>query len=124
MFSVAPKLVVAENSSPVPGAMERIANLRDRHGQISKSVELYEDKVTKQISRLERMNKGSAYGSDEEQERGSSMENVVDRKAVGNAVIGEALRVEEQEIRELEMRKRALQERVAGMEKDLGGLLE
>ena len=110
-------------SSPVPDAMERIANLRDRHGQISKSIDLYEDKVTKQISKLERVNKGSAYGSDEEQDRGNSMKNVADPKAVGNLVIGEALRLEEQEIRELEMRKRALQERVAGMEKDLGGLL-
>lgn len=112
----------AHTISPVVGAAEKIASLRSRYKQIVESMALYEEKVSKQQSLLERMNKRSDFGflsQDEEDD----YEEGDGHQVAEPAVTEEDLSMEEQEIRELELKKRLLEERVAGMEKDLGGLL-
>ena len=106
---------------PVQGAAEKIASIRNRYKQTCESIAHYEEKVLKQQARLDRMNKGSGYGrgyqDDDENE-----EN--DAKLTSEPAYTEYdMQVEEQEILELETKKKALEYRVAGMEKDLGGLL-
>lgn len=109
----------ADIVSPVAGATEKIASLRNRYRQIGESVAVYEEKVAKQQLKLERINKSSEFGSESQEEEDDYKEGGV-RPA---AVTEEDLRIEEQEIKELELKKRTLEERVADMEKDLGGLL-
>ena len=82
----------------------------------------YEEKVAKQQSRLERMNRGSDIDSDHADEN-DDQNNAPATSTTEVTISEEDLRFEEQEIQELELKKRVLEERVAGMEKDLGGLL-
>ncbi|OBT61750.1 hypothetical protein VE03_09169 [Pseudogymnoascus sp. 23342-1-I1] len=105
------------------GARERIALLRSRYARIRTSLEHYEGKVGRQARELERMNRqggewdGDGLEEDKEgveEERGEEDDDVV---------TDELLRLEEEEILELERKKRELEERVSGMERDLGGLL-
>jgi DASH complex subunit Spc34 len=111
----------AKMISPVAGATEKIASLRNRYRQIGESVALHGEKVSKQQSKLERMNKSSDFSQsqDEEEDYGKGGAH----QAAEPTVTEEDLRLEEQEIKELELKKRTLEERVTGMEKDLGGLL-
>lgn len=102
---------------PVPGASEKIASLRSRHRQISHSIAHYEEKVLKQQAKLDRINKVSDYGQQD-----GDMEPSFDQAQEPTYTEAD-LNAEEQEIRELEQRKKTLEDRVAGMEKDLGGLL-
>lgn len=55
--------------------------------------------------------------------RASSDVEAGDGKPSEMPITAEQLEREEQEIRELERKKRTLEERVSGMERDLGGLL-
>lgn len=103
----------------VPGAATRVADLRARHEQISTSIQHYEGKVTKQQSSLHQLHGGS--GEDEFPENTQE-----DFAAVASAtmytVTDDDLNAEEMAIKELELRKKGLEERVAGMQRDLGGL--
>ena len=103
---------------PVTGAAEKIASLRSRHRQVSESVAEYEQRVVKQQSKLDRVNRGGSFDVGDEGEDGQASQG-----ELGVTVTDGDLRLEEQEIRDLEAKKRALEERVAGMEKDLGGLM-
>lgn len=104
------------------GARERIAQLRSRYARIQTSLQHYEQKVVKQTRELERMNRQGDWDGDspdeevvdEEEEEGDAEEGVI---------TDELLRQEEEEILELERKKRELEERVSGMERDLGGLM-
>ena len=103
------------------GATEKITSLRNRYRHIAESIAIYEEKVLKQQSKLERMNKSSDLGSqpqDNDSDYDEGMQQVFEP-----GMTEEDLRLEEQEIKELELKKRALEERVTGIEKDLGGLL-
>jgi hypothetical protein len=103
------------------GARERIAQLRARYARIQTSLQHYEMKVGKQTRELERMNR---QGGDWD---GGGLDKEVAGEEEGDAddavVTDELLRMEEEEILELERKKRELEERVEGMERDLGGLL-
>jgi len=107
---------------PIPGAVERIQSLRIRHGQLKTSLAHYEAKVARQARELERMNRSDGWEGDSEDE---------DEDRVGTPgtpeedieVTDEDLRREEDEIGELERKKKELEDRVSGMERDLGGLL-
>lgn len=112
----------ADIVSPVAGAAEKIASLRNRYRQIGESIAIYEEKVAKQQLKLERMNKSSEFVSESQDEEDDDEDGGV-HPAAGATVTEEDLRIEEQEIKDLELKKRTLEERVAGMEKDLGGLL-
>lgn len=63
-------------------------------------------------------------GHDEDHNLGNEQTNVLAATHSEAATItDDELRAEEQAVRELDQKKRLLEERVASMEKDLGGLL-
>lgn len=83
---------------------------------------VYEAKVASQTTQLDRMNKNFDDGQhleDGEEHRMGLSESNYETAPVND----EELLAEEQAIRDLEQKKRALEERVASMEKDLNGLL-
>ncbi|PGH15286.1 hypothetical protein AJ80_05639 [Polytolypa hystricis UAMH7299] len=100
---------------PISGAPERIATLRHRNQEVTESIAQLEDTVAQQAAQLERMNR-SIYSHDY-----TSLDHTEPEPAV--QVTDEDIERELEEIRELERRKRTLEDRVSGMERDLGGLL-
>ncbi|PGH00430.1 hypothetical protein AJ79_08203 [Helicocarpus griseus UAMH5409] len=106
------------NVYPISGATEKIASLRQRHYEVSKSIAHLESRIAEQSAQLERMNRSQSYDYDMPE----PVEPVAAEPAVPD-VSEEDLQREMQEIRELEMRKRRLEDRVTGMERDLGGLM-
>lgn len=104
----------------VEGASDKIAAIRRRHQHISASITDYQERVMNQQNKMDRYQSGSGYGVDE------NAKAVADKQINGNSLPAYAeddLALEEAEIAELEAKKRALEARVAGIEKDLGGLL-
>ncbi|EXJ90020.1 hypothetical protein A1O3_03088 [Capronia epimyces CBS 606.96] len=103
----------------VAGAHDKARTLRNRHREVSASISVLEEKVSEQELLLERRNKG--HDPDEEwNSKGFEPQLVIDD------VMGfteQDFQSEEDEIRQLEARKKALEDLVAGIEKDLGGLL-
>ncbi|RMJ24142.1 hypothetical protein PHISP_04977 [Aspergillus sp. HF37] len=101
---------------PVAGAQEKIASLRYRHQLISESLGQLEDRVASNTAELERMSR--SYGDDyEDYDTGATLQSeTVD-------VTDDDIEQELAEIRDLEEKKRALEDRVSGMERDLGGLM-
>ena len=103
---------------PVQGATEKIASLRNRHHQIAESVTQYEEKVRKHQAKIDRMNRTSDYEQHDHKVPNNSIES-----SIAPVPTEADLLLEKQEIEELEQKRRDLEDRVAGMEKDLGGLL-
>ncbi len=99
--------------SPVAGAQEKIATLRYRHELISGSIAQLEDRVARNTAELEQMSQ--SYGEEYDD---------YDNPTTATLEVTDAdIEREMEEIRELERRKRALEARVSGMERDLGGLI-
>lgn len=107
----------ADLTSPVAGAQEKIANLRYRHQMISESLLELEERVAKNTAELERMS--HSYGDDDYDE--VDMTNSVPSE-LGEVTDADIER-ELEEIRALEMKKRTLENRVSGMDRDLGELM-
>jgi len=107
--------------SPILGALDRIAELRQRHGRLVGSIEQYEARVAEQAARLSRMNRRE-YGEEDEWDK-----EVVDEVPVAPPaeapMTEEDLRREEEEVRELERKKRGLEDRVSALGKDITGVL-
>jgi hypothetical protein len=103
----------------IPGVPKRIDELRLRYSQLSSSIEHYEQKVANQEKELERMTKSGGWNGEEDFEDGVLGSEPEERVEITD----EDLRREEEEIRDLERRKKVLEDRVSGMERDLGGLL-
>lgn len=103
-------------SSPVIGAQDKITSLRYRHEIISGSIANLEERVARNTDELDQM-RGS-YGDDDDHN------NFLLSQAAIPEVTDEDIERELEEIRELERRKRAMEARVTGMERDLGGLME
>ncbi|KAK1979204.1 DASH complex subunit Spc34 [Colletotrichum cereale] len=102
----------------LPGALERIPQLRSRYAHQTNSLAYYEAKVAEHQAALERMNKDhwmneGDEGHEDEQEDEDEGEDLMTE---------DDLRAEEI-VRELDKKKRELQARLRTMEKDLGGLL-
>ncbi|PWY67521.1 DASH complex, subunit Spc34 [Aspergillus heteromorphus CBS 117.55] len=103
------------NVYPVPGAQEKIASLRYRHQLIAESVNDLEGRVARNTAELEKIS--HSYGDDfDDFDMDAAQPEVPE-------VPDADLEREMEEIRELERRKRALESRVTGMERDLGGLI-
>ncbi|RAH43356.1 uncharacterized protein BO95DRAFT_455072 [Aspergillus brunneoviolaceus CBS 621.78] len=104
------------NVYPIAGAHEKIASLRYRHQLITDSIIDLEERVARNAAELEQMS--HSYGDDyDDYDTGETLQSEV-------ADVTDAdLAREMEEIRELERRKRTLEDRVNGMERDLGGLL-
>ncbi|EME81095.1 uncharacterized protein MYCFIDRAFT_211749 [Pseudocercospora fijiensis CIRAD86] len=103
----------------IPGTADRIAQLRRRYGQLTANIRHYEAKVLQQAEELAKTSRSYSQDADDD-----PMADI-DEDAASNItpVTKEELEAEEAEIRELERKKRALEERVTGMERDLGGLM-
>lgn len=88
--------------------------MRYRYSKISESLVQLESRVADNVAELERMN--AAYDRDNELELSEPQQHEIH-------VTDEDIERELEEIRELERRKQALENRVTGMERDLGGLM-
>ncbi|BCS22947.1 uncharacterized protein APUU_31172A [Aspergillus puulaauensis] len=104
------------NVYPVAGAQDKIASLRYRNRHVSESIAELEERVARNTAELEIMSR--SYGDDYDDFDNASPVNpeVTD---VTDADLDREL----EEIQELERKKRSLEDRVNGMERDLGGLL-
>ncbi|KAL8930380.1 MAG: hypothetical protein Q9172_000089 [Xanthocarpia lactea] len=111
--------------SPMPGARERISSLRSRFDQLTASVTKYEARVSKQTAQLAKRNRRGDTSNDRDAAGlGESADlEMLDERTNDMPITAEDLEREEQEIRELERKKHALEDRVSGMDRDLGGLL-
>lgn len=108
-------------SSPVAGAQEKIATLRYRHEQICESIARLEDRVARNTAELEQMSRSYDANDDED---GEDVYVSADAGSMAPAnVTDDDIQRELAEIRELEMKRRTLEDRVSGMDRDLGGLL-
>lgn len=112
------------NVYPLPGALDRIPELRQKWASQSNTLAYYEAKVAEQAERLLRMNKRpDDFGDDEEGDGDGESEDPVNSGIMDSLMTEEDLRREEEEVRELDKKKKELQERLRAMDKDLGGLL-
>lgn len=112
----------------VQGLTERCREARERYRRVERSLEWYEERVVEQGMRIERLNRegASARGRTDEEgdtEMGDGEGGEYEEDGEGAVDVDELIRLEEEEIRALEARKRELEERVSGMERDLGGLM-
>ncbi|KAF2834794.1 DASH complex, subunit Spc34 [Patellaria atrata CBS 101060] len=103
---------------PIPGALQKIAQLHARHSRLVSSIEHYEVLVAEQASELARMNKASNWAEEEDAEAEPAEVMTEDER-----LYEEDLRRDEEEIRELEAKKRMLEDRVSSMGKDITGVL-
>lgn len=115
--------------SPIAGAPERIASLRARYEKLSSSIARFESRVSRQTMQLAKMNRPKDDDNDDDAEEDDDdldSEDATTRQAASQEIgfTPEALRREEEEIRELEKKKRNLEDRINGMDRDLGGLLK
>lgn len=108
------------NVYPLPGALERIQEIRQRWGAQANTLAYYEAKVAGQAERLGRLGKRDEFADAAEEPEAEYEEEVI---VMDSMMTEEDLRREEEEVRELDKKKRELQERLKAMEKDLGGLL-
>ncbi|KEF53729.1 uncharacterized protein A1O9_10130 [Exophiala aquamarina CBS 119918] len=102
----------------VPGVPDKILTLRKRHGEISASLVSVEERVQQQQTLSDRRNKGLI---DEETGDGGVPDLDVVSQDTPTFTL-EDFQAEEEEIRELEARKKTLEDRISGIERDLGGL--
>jgi len=106
----------------MPGALERIAAVRGRFSKAMTSIQQYEELVESQAAQLRSMNQPATFGDDDDMED-DTFQDIARRPAGTPSLTHEDILREEESIRELERRKRTLEDRVSGMEKDLGGIL-
>ena len=105
------------------GARERISQARRRRERVEKGVRYYEEKVGRQQMELERMQRQGEDMDGDEDMVDWDQEHEPEHMEVDEVDVDELIRTEEEEIIELERKKRELEDRVSGMERDLGGLL-
>ncbi len=103
---------------PLPGALERIPEQRQKYAQQSNTIAYYEARVSEQQSALERMNKDLWTNEDTELDEDGKAGDIVPE-----SLTADDLRREEEELRDLERKRRELQQRLRSLEEDLGGLL-
>ncbi|KAI9801681.1 MAG: hypothetical protein M1833_002363 [Piccolia ochrophora] len=109
---------------PIRGVAEKILSLRTRHDQLRSSIAHYERRVAAYTTQLERLNRPRDYdGEDDEDDNNELLNGDNDVEEEVTNVTEEDLRQEEEEIKELERKRRTLEDRVSGMERDLGGLM-
>ena len=104
---------------PVAGAPERIASLLSRYEQVNASISRYETRVSKHNAQLAKLKMKDDVGDEEEDVDDEDTQHPPPESHVTK----EDLQSELEESEELEKKKQMLEERVSGMERDLGGLL-
>lgn len=95
--------------------MDRVKSLRQRHQELVSSIEYYESTVAEQTILLDRVHHPKDDGdvADAPPTRESHARD---------SYSAEDFRKEEEDMRDLEAKRRTLEDRVSGMQKDLGGL--
>ncbi|KAL9100436.1 MAG: hypothetical protein Q9163_004181 [Psora crenata] len=107
---------------PIAGAPEQIANLRSRYEQLNASIARYEARVAKQTAQLAKINR--LQDGDGDYDDHESVEDEDIDEGMPEVEVTEAdLQREYEEIEDLEKKRKVLEDRVSGMERDLGGLL-
>lgn len=112
--------------SPIPGAKERISSLQLRFNQLTASIARYDARVSTHATQLAKMNRRADSNTSDDIDPDLAAPAdlaAADGRPNEMPITAEQLEREEQEIRDLERKKQALEERVSGMERDLGGLL-
>jgi predicted nucleic acid-binding Zn-ribbon protein len=107
--------IFSNGTSPIPGAQERIAAMRQRHSRLEASLEYYEARIAEQTEQLSALNRSRGY--DDVQPEDTRVENVA------HVMSEEDLRQEEEEVRQLERKKKGLEDRVNSMGRDISGVL-
>ena len=103
---------------PIAGASDRISSLRRRHQQLAANIAHYEGVVADQTAQLQAMNRPTSRTGYSDDGKG-----VDEGEETSIPLTKEDLEKEDQEVKELERKKKGLEERVEGMERDLGGLM-
>jgi DNA repair ATPase RecN len=104
------------STSPIPGAHDKIAAMRQRHTQVTASIDYYEERLSEQQTRLGKLNRSREdYRDEDVEEEEEEPEPVA-------PMTEEDLRREEEEMRQLERKKRELESRVQSMSRDISGL--
>lgn len=100
----------------VDGARDRITKLRHDHERVIGCIQQYEQTVLAQQAKLREL-------SDERGQEQARMSDVFNAQGPTTYEVSEEdIRLEEETVKELEMKKKALEQRVADMQRDLGGL--
>jgi cell division protein FtsB len=108
-------------SSPIARANDRIAKLRRRHQQLTANIDYYENRVAEQSKELHSMSRPTSRSG--YSDHGETDPAIAGADDTSIPLTKDDLEREEAEVRELERKKKALEERVEGMERDLGGLM-
>jgi len=102
-------------NSPIPGAQDRIAAMRQRHSRLEASLEYYEARIAEQTEQLSALNRSRGYDDPQPTEIGVEIAAPI--------MTDEDLRREEEEVRQLERKKKGLEDRVHSMGRDISGVL-
>lgn len=113
----------SDSSSPIAGAREKIAALRQRHHQLVASIEHYEYKVAEQAEQLQHMNRPRHYDDEEDLDEGVESAQQPAATQEEQPITAEDMLKEEDEVKELERKKRGLEDRVNSMGRDISGVL-
>ncbi|KAF1816215.1 DASH complex, subunit Spc34 [Eremomyces bilateralis CBS 781.70] len=116
-----------DHASPIPGALEKIGQLRQRHHRLAHSIAELEEQVTEQSEQLRKLNRsrGPSGLSDEEDDEDEDFTTQPEATVTVDTfpIRHEDMRQDEEDITELERKKRALEERVSALGKDITGVL-
>ena len=89
--------------------------MRQRHAQVTASIDYYEGRLAEQTTQLGRLNRTRDLVDDEP-------EDVEEDARVAAPLTEDDLRMEEEEMRQLERKKKELEDRVHSMSRDISGL--
>ena len=99
---------------PIPGVLDRILAMRNRHEKLATSISIYEERLAGQADELQR------YSNNDAEFDGDAIASIP--PVVESAPAAMSLEEEEAELRQLEQKKQGLEARVTGLDRDLGGL--
>jgi chromosome segregation ATPase len=88
--------------------------MRQRHAQVTASIDYYEERLAEQTTQLGRLNRNRDFIEEEE--------DLEEKQPEAPPLSEEDLQREEEEMRQLERKKRELEDRVHSMSRDISGL--
>jgi hypothetical protein len=90
--------------------------MRQRHAQVTASIDYYEGRLAEQTAQLGRLNRNRDFDDDDDD--GDIAEDAPEAPPLSEV----DLQREEEEMRQLERKKRELEDRVHSMSRDISGL--
>jgi len=88
--------------------------MRQRHAQVTASIDYYEERLEQQTSEFSRLNRNRDFLDE--------IEDAEEEQPEAPVLSEEDLRREEEEMKQLERKKRELEDRVHSMSRDISGL--